>query len=59
MKPETRGFLASYEKSIEREGKWNKLSLEADQTNESRMSSVKGKPSMGEALHVTIWESHW
>lgn len=57
--PQTSSLLASHEKSIEREGKWNKLSLEADQTNESRMSSAKGKVSRGEDLHVALWESHW
>lgn len=57
--PQTSPFLASHEKSIEREGKWNKLSLGADHTNESRMSSAKGKVSRGEDLHVALWESHW
>lgn len=50
--------MASYEKSIEREGKWNNLSLKADPTNQSRMSDTKGKPSMGETSHtVRIWKS--
>lgn len=50
MAPQTLLLLASYEKSIEREGKWNKLSLEADRTNQSRMSDAKGKPSWMKAL---------
>lgn len=37
----------------------NGTRLEADQTNESHTSSVKGKGSVGEALHVALWESHW
>lgn len=51
--------MASYEKPIEHKGKWNKLSLKAGQTNQSRMSDTQGNPSMGEASHTErIWRSH-
>lgn len=39
--------------------KGNGTSLEADQTNERRTSSAEGKGSVGEALHLPLWESHW